>query len=349
MKHLVILSVVVVGCFAAAQLNAERTRYRPVNPFRYDSFPSAARVSGNIAKAAVPPTLLNDHQIRLMLDAHIVCLSELKGAKGRLDDINLSIDQFKMEVREDILNINTQLAALVANLDLEHIKLQMNVNSQLLADTLLNIQGLEAKLDVTNQNTLELTHYQNEMNVTVEKLKEEQRETAENVTVAKYEIEYLNTDMEGVKQQSRDTYNYVEELKTGWLKTDLAVADVIGELSDVKEEALKSNVQIAELQARTSPSSIGEMPESCGDLRRLGHVKSGIHLVMGEKGVESIYCDFTSEGMDHWIGYTDVKTTPVYFSVQRTSRFNTTNVPIPFDLAKSSIGGAMNLTTGISM
>ncbi|XP_045032878.1 uncharacterized protein LOC116927071 isoform X2 [Daphnia magna] len=354
MKHLIVLSVVVVGCFATAQLHVERTRYRPINPFRFDSFPSSSRVptSGDIVKAVASPNVLDDHQIRLMLDAHIVCLTELKGTKQRLMDTNAVIEQFKEEVREDILRLHTQLAAIITNVDLEDVKIQLNANSQLLANTVINLQELEDKLEVTKQHTSDvLTRYQNEMNVTVEKLEEKQRETADNVTDAHYEIASLTTELDAVKQQSKDTYNYVEELKTGWTATDFAVADLMRDLNVAREEALASNVRIEELastlNARTSPSSIGEMPGSCADLRQIGHVKSGLHLVMGEKGVESVYCDFTLEEKDKWIGYTDVKTAPVYFSVQRTSRFNKTNVPIPFDLAKSAIGNAMNLTSGI--
>ncbi len=47
-----------------------------------------------------------------------------------------------------------------------------------------------------------------------------------------------------------------------------------------------------------------------------------------------------------WIGYADVKTTPVYFYVQRNSPFNTTFTPIPFDLARVNEGNAMDLTSG---
>lgn len=354
MKHLIVLSVVVVGCFATAQLHVERTRYRPINPFRFDSFPSSSRVptSGDIVKAVASPNVLDDHQIRLMLDAHIVCLTELKGTKQRLMDTNAVIEQFKEEVREDILRLHTQLAAIITNVDLEDVKIQLNANSQLLANTVINLQELEDKLEVTKQHTSDvLTRYQNEMNVTVEKLEEKQRETADNVTDAHYGIASLTTELDAVKQQSKDTYNYVEELKTGWTATDFAVAELMRDLNVTREEALASNVRIEELastlNARTSPSSIGEMPGSCADLRQIGHVKSGLHLVMGEKGVESVYCDFTLEEKDKWIGYTDVKTAPVYFSVQRTSRFNKTNVPIPFDLAKSAIGNAMNLTSGV--
>ena len=47
-----------------------------------------------------------------------------------------------------------------------------------------------------------------------------------------------------------------------------------------------------------------------------------------------------------WIGYANVKSTPVHFYVQRNSSFNTTGTPIPFDLARVNEGNAMNLTSG---
>jgi hypothetical protein len=51
-------------------------------------------------------------------------------------------------------------------------------------------------------------------------------------------------------------------------------------------------------------------------------------------------------GFQKWIGYDDIKSAPVYFYVQRNSEFNTTNVPIPFQISRLNIGNAMNLSTG---
>jgi hypothetical protein len=48
-----------------------------------------------------------------------------------------------------------------------------------------------------------------------------------------------------------------------------------------------------------------------------------------------------------WIGYVDVKSTPVHFYVQRNSTFNTTGTPIPFDLARVNEGNAMDLSSGV--
>jgi hypothetical protein len=47
-----------------------------------------------------------------------------------------------------------------------------------------------------------------------------------------------------------------------------------------------------------------------------------------------------------WIGYVDVKSTPVHFYVQRNSNFYTQDTPIPFELARVNEGNAMNLTSG---
>jgi hypothetical protein len=47
-----------------------------------------------------------------------------------------------------------------------------------------------------------------------------------------------------------------------------------------------------------------------------------------------------------WIGYADVKSTPVHFYVQRNSPFNKTETPIPFDLALVNEGNAMDLRSG---
>ena len=47
------------------------------------------------------------------------------------------------------------------------------------------------------------------------------------------------------------------------------------------------------------------------------------------------------------IGYNDIKSSPVYFYVQRNSSFSITNTPIPFVLSRLNIGGAMDLASGI--
>ncbi len=52
-------------------------------------------------------------------------------------------------------------------------------------------------------------------------------------------------------------------------------------------------------------------------------------------------------GFQTKIGFVDVKSSPIYFYVQRNNKFNTTNVPIPFELERLNVGGSMNLASGI--
>lgn len=53
-----------------------------------------------------------------------------------------------------------------------------------------------------------------------------------------------------------------------------------------------------------TPSTIGRMPESCADLRLMGHIRNGFYSVMGKKHLESVYCDFTYQGSNEDKGIT---------------------------------------------
>ena len=64
------------------------------------------------------------------------------------------------------------------------------------------------------------------------------------------------------------------------------------------------------------------------------------------QNLEFVNISFTT-GFQKWIGYGDVKSLPVYFYVQRSTGFNTTNTSITFDTARLNDGGAMNLSSGI--
>ncbi|KAI9563668.1 hypothetical protein GHT06_011132 [Daphnia sinensis] len=126
-------------------------------------------------------------------------------------------------------------------------------------------------------------------------------------------------------------------------------------LNDTRKDldAMKVKVEdlTTELKATSSSASIGKMPNSCSDLQLIGHKISGLYSVMGNSSVENVYCDFTKESKDEdfqkFIGYSDVKSAPTYFYVQKNASFSTVNVPIPFEIAKVNTGEAIDLATGI--
>ena len=52
-------------------------------------------------------------------------------------------------------------------------------------------------------------------------------------------------------------------------------------------------------------------------------------------------------GFQTWIGQVDVKSSPVYFYVQRSTSFSTEGVAIPFEVTRLNAGNAMNAGSGI--
>ncbi|XP_046654383.1 uncharacterized protein LOC124347052 isoform X2 [Daphnia pulicaria] len=93
------------------------------------------------------------------------------------------------------------------------------------------------------------------------------------------------------------------------------------------------------------------MPTSCVELWQIGHVLSGLYLIKGVSQVETVYCDFskmsTDAGYETWIGYADVKSSPVYFYVQKNANYAIVNTAIPFELTRTNVGNAMNASTGV--
>ena len=41
------------------------------------------------------------------------------------------------------------------------------------------------------------------------------------------------------------------------------------------------------------PVAINGLPSSCSDLKMIGHTLNGFYFVMGNKTMESVYCDFS--------------------------------------------------------
>jgi C1q-related factor len=65
------------------------------------------------------------------------------------------------------------------------------------------------------------------------------------------------------------------------------------------------------------------------------HLRDSIELIVLLTGVETT------------IGVVDVKSSPVYFHVQRNSTYSLANTTIPFEIERLNVGGGMNITSGI--
>jgi hypothetical protein len=51
--------------------------------------------------------------------------------------------------------------------------------------------------------------------------------------------------------------------------------------------------------------------------------------------------------METAIGVVDVKSSPVYFHVQRNASYSLNGTTIPFQIERLNVGGGMNITSGI--
>ena len=51
--------------------------------------------------------------------------------------------------------------------------------------------------------------------------------------------------------------------------------------------------------------------------------------------------------METAVGLVDVKSSPVYFHVQRRSTYSSVGNTIPFDITRVNVGGGMNINSGI--
>ncbi|KZS11462.1 putative C1q and tumor necrosis factor-related protein 2 [Daphnia magna] len=127
-------------------------------------------------------------------------------------------------------------------------------------------------------------------------------------------------------------------------------------------EAIEQKSQLTALQQQnvlhsgtraemaTRQAATATIPRSCADVQCNGHTVSGMYSIMGNTSVEMVFCDFTKTTADpnfqRRIGYADVKTVPTYFYVQKNTSHTTAYTPIPFEVERVNIGGAMNLQTG---
>jgi hypothetical protein len=61
---------------------------------------------------------------------------------------------------------------------------------------------------------------------------------------------------------------------------------------------METNTIFIHLTANVAATSIGRIPKSCDDLQKIGHRKSGLFPVMGNKTVDNVYCDFAKPTND---------------------------------------------------
>ncbi|XP_046645619.1 uncharacterized protein LOC124336056 isoform X5 [Daphnia pulicaria] len=187
--------------------------------------------------------------------------------------------------------------------------------------------------DELRANSQRLGH---ELKIAEDKLRKELRETS-SVKASAEELNNLRHELRATSNKLETTIENLASARLELSGTKSIIADLTTKLNNSTREIV----------------DIGEMPTSCEDLQRIGHTLSGFFLVKGSMKMETVYCNFYSDGYarQELIGYADVKSTPVYFYVQRKAHYEThwftaMHTPITYELTQMNEGNAMDLPSG---
>jgi hypothetical protein len=82
----------------------------------------------------------------------------------------------------------------------------------------------------------------------------------------------------------------VAELKSKVHQQETILSAVLNEKNELKASSTHLNDLI---NTHQSEVAINGLPSSCGDLKMIGHSLNGFYFVMGNKTMESVYCDFS--------------------------------------------------------
>jgi len=120
---------------------------------------------------------------------------------------------------------------------------------------------------------------------------------------------------------------------------------------DERMQQLENEIrQLRDGRQSTAVKSINGQPESCEDLKALGHSLNGFYSVRSNNALHSVFCDFSKStgdsGFQLQVGSMDVKS-PVYFYAQRATDYYGDGNPIPFELTRLNVGNGMNISSGI--
>lgn len=186
----------------------------------------------------------------------------------------------------------------------------------------------------------------------LKQLKENYNQFKESVEAKNVQLEAKVAQLEIQLQENKEIRDRLEsrivqlEAKVQHHESFLSEVLLYPNVTDNQQQQQSSYV----ITTSVSQSVIG-MPTSCKDLKQIGHSWSGLYSVMGNKSVETVYCDFTKilddPDLQKWIGYADVKAMPTYFYVQKNSSFSAFDTPIPFEVERVNVGNAMDSSKGV--
>ncbi|XP_046637023.1 uncharacterized protein LOC124315387 isoform X4 [Daphnia pulicaria] len=315
---------------ASVQLPSSINGFLPPSPFYFYNPATLPTLNSPTSKQDIT---YHDYPTSTLLGSHVVflttCLKDLKDSNQKLAQTS--------KLLEEIKNTSTNSAGI------ENVKNELNELKEATAVIGIFRNDLKANNQRLTEATIVIETLKNDLKGNTQRLGEMAKQfstTTQTLVDSNTKVDTLTSTSNDMKQRLTETTTVIETLKN-----DLNVVK-----QDVQSSKSKIGDLTTELTKSTAASSIGKMPGSCGDLQRIGHNKSGLFSIMDSNKIVNVYCDFTKPSNDSalqkWIGYTDVKSLPTYFYVQKRSGFSTLGVPIPFEIERLNIGGAMNIKTG---
>ncbi|XP_046459432.1 uncharacterized protein LOC124205909 [Daphnia pulex] len=308
--------------------------------------------------------------IKFMEQVESIVTDEWNNLKDELTGVRELLEKTTTELTNTRTDLASKLEGSIVKTNKE-IKLNANFRKTIddlskkliatekeLAEMKISVENLSSELKGSKQELAKI-----KTNIELEK-KENKEELVKTRADFSKSVSELSTDLNVNSQSFRQELkvandNLRKELKEELRETSRKLETTTKNLAASARTALKKTDSVVasltkKFNARTRIIlDIGEMPTSCEDLQRMGHKLSGFFLVKGSMKMEAVYCNFYPNGKDlqKKIGYADVKSTPVYFYVQRKAHYETrwftsTGTPITYELTQVNEGNAMDLSSG---
>ncbi|XP_046645616.1 uncharacterized protein LOC124336056 isoform X2 [Daphnia pulicaria] len=263
--------------------------------------------------------------LRATVNNLLITNTELSNAKSDLSNTRIELASKLEGTKQQLGKTEIDLEETKAYINILSIKLN-EAKQELVktrADFLITVDDLSAKLNASDKELAETKITSGNISTELKNLKAAEEKLQRDLRATSNDLETTKTNLASTRTELNNTKS--------------AVADLTTKLNDSTREIV----------------DIGEMPTSCEDLQRIGHTLSGFFLVKGSMKMETVYCNFYSDGYarQELIGYADVKSTPVYFYVQRKAHYEThwftaMHTPITYELTQMNEGNAMDLPSG---
>ncbi|XP_057376824.2 rho GTPase-activating protein gacN-like [Daphnia carinata] len=293
-----------------------------------------------------------------------VLLRQLKDISERLADV----ESAKKGMIQDLTYMTKRLADVEnANKEMTHDLSTLKLSEQRSIDTSKRLAETNVMLEnVKKEMAQDLSNLKNElaqMKKQAEGSKSQPNGNGQNLDDIQTQADLLATPFQNATIDSGDEATASARFcncRRLTSVTDTLSKDMAEQKSKLKDltakiDAATSTTPASSTSSSTSTTSTtpatsyvsktnGKMPSSCADLVKLGYQQNGIFSIMGNKEVESVYCDFTKASSDEdfqkKIGIVNRKTTRVSFHAQRSTAFKQPGT-VSFELLGTNEGKAM--------